>query len=384
MHYQPGRPTLLRSINDGAAFRLLLSRGVLSRGQIGELTGLSKPTTNQMLERMQAAKLVVVAGENTGRPGPNAQLYAVNPAAAYIAGVNVEPGRLTVEIADVTGAAIATLSVKHRKSADPVDLVRATLDDATGQAGLGVSDLNTVVCGVPGVPDDRQDCISYADSIPRWERPGVLAELREAIGVAVIAENDVNLAATAERGRGVAGETEGFALLWLGDGLGLAIDIKGELYRGATGQSGEIGYMPVLGPDGVRGDLQALIGGPAVLELATAHGIQKRDAATAVQEAIRTGNDSFIDVLASRIAIGVAAIASVLDPQLVVLAGNVGTAGGSALCTRVTELLPGAGPLRPVVLPGSPDIRPVLDGAIELGLSSAIENLFTDQANRGQ
>jgi hypothetical protein len=214
---------LLRTINDRAAFRLLLSRGALTRGQLGELTGLSKPTAMQMLDRIQAAKLVLLAGESVGRPGPNAQLYAVNPAAAYVAGIDVQPTQLTVEIADVTGAAISTVDLKHRKSADPAVVAQQVLAAATEQAGLGIDDLSCVVLVVPGVPDPRLQAISYADSVPQWETPGVLDRVRTALGVPVIAENDVNLAAMAERARGSAADTDGFALLWLSDGLGLAI-----------------------------------------------------------------------------------------------------------------------------------------------------------------
>jgi hypothetical protein len=236
LHTQPGRPTLLRTINDRAAFRLLLERGPLTRGQIGELTGLSKPTAMQLLEGMQAANLVLLAGESAGKPGPNAQLYAVNPAAAFVAGVDVQPTQLTVEIADVTGVAISTAELKHRKTADPAQLAYQALSEATQRAGIDVDDLSCVVFGVPGVPDPRAEAISYADSIPRWETPGVLERIRAAVGVQVIAENDVNLAAIAERARGSAGDTDGFALLWLSDGLGLAIDLNGELYRRATGK----------------------------------------------------------------------------------------------------------------------------------------------------
>jgi predicted NBD/HSP70 family sugar kinase len=293
----------------------------------------------QMLDRMQAAKLVLLAGESAGRPGPNAQLYAVNPAAAYVAGIDVQPTQLTVEIADVTGAAISTVDLKHRKSADPAVVAQQVLAAATEQAGLGIDDLSCVVLVVPGVPDPRLQAISYADSVPQWETPGVLDRVRTALGVPVIAENDVNLAAMAERARGSAADTDGFALLWLSDGLGLAIDFNGELYRGATGKAGEIGYLPVLSPDGAAGDLQALVGGPAVPELAQQAGITARTAGQAVRKAIAADSTEFLAALAQRLAIGVAAVAAVLDPQVVVLAGAVGTAGGQALCDLVTDAL---------------------------------------------
>lgn len=73
-------------MNDRAALDLLLAHGPLSRTRIGKLTGLSKPTASQLLARLEAAGLVVATGTTEGRPGPNAQLYAVNARAAYAGG----------------------------------------------------------------------------------------------------------------------------------------------------------------------------------------------------------------------------------------------------------------------------------------------------------
>ncbi len=82
----PGTPRVLRAMNDRAALDLLLEHGTLSRTRIGKLTGLSKPTASQLLARLEAAGLVLATGTTAGRPGPNAQLYSVNPAAAHVAG----------------------------------------------------------------------------------------------------------------------------------------------------------------------------------------------------------------------------------------------------------------------------------------------------------
>src|SRR5436305_10806992 len=102
----------------------------------------------------------------------------------------------------------------------------------------------------------------------------------------VAGENNVNLDAVAERRRGVAAGSEGFALLWLGEGRGLAIDLGGTLLRGARGGAGEIGYMPLYSLDGERrADLQDLIGGEAVLELAAQHGVPGKTPADAVAAA---------------------------------------------------------------------------------------------------
>jgi len=78
----PGQPALLRAINDRAALELLVEHGPLSRAQIGRLTGLSKPTASQLLARLEEAGLVIPIGPRAG--GRTAQLYEVNPGAAYV------------------------------------------------------------------------------------------------------------------------------------------------------------------------------------------------------------------------------------------------------------------------------------------------------------
>src|SRR5437899_3809818 len=108
----PGTPRVLRAMNDRAALDLLLEHGTLSRTRIGKLTGLSKPTASQLLARLEAAGLVLATGTTEGRPGPSAQLYAVNPAAAYVAGLDVAPDRTLAAVADVTGRTVGRYELR--------------------------------------------------------------------------------------------------------------------------------------------------------------------------------------------------------------------------------------------------------------------------------
>ena len=74
----PGQPRLLRLLNDRSALDLLLELGPLSRVQICDLTGLSKPTASRLLARLEQAGLVSAVGTSSGGPGRNAVLYAVH------------------------------------------------------------------------------------------------------------------------------------------------------------------------------------------------------------------------------------------------------------------------------------------------------------------
>src|ERR1051325_7415313 len=107
----PGTPRLLRALNDRAALELLLSRGPLTRAQLGEMTGLSKVTASQLVERLEERQLVKRVGEQQGGRGPNAQLYAVVPSSAFVVGVEVGPRQVVAASADITGTMTGRVEV---------------------------------------------------------------------------------------------------------------------------------------------------------------------------------------------------------------------------------------------------------------------------------
>jgi predicted NBD/HSP70 family sugar kinase len=331
---QAGSSRLLREINESAALSLLLDRGPLTRGDLRELTGLAKPTTSDVMRRLQEAGLARVVGRTSGGPGPNADIYDVNPDAAYAAAVSLQEkdSSLVTAVCDLTGEVRSRVTTKLVD--DPVRSVAEGVQLACQKARIPRKRLDHVQLGVPGSHHDGT--IRYVD-VPGWSRPGLIDDIRSRLRTPVSVDNDVNLAAAAERSRGIAREADSFALLWLGEeGLGLGIDLGGTILRGARGGAGEIGYMPVGLPDQVEAqDFQDLVGGPAILDLARMHGIEVERA----EDAVRSAHELFLAALAVRVAVGIAAVVAVLDPALVVLAGEVGQAGGPALAAAVSAAL---------------------------------------------
>jgi predicted NBD/HSP70 family sugar kinase len=381
---KPGTPSLLRELNDRAALELLLAEGPLTRAQLSERTGVSKVTVSQMLARLEDRGLVMVAGEQAGGRGPNAALYSVVHSSAYVAGLYVEFDQVSAAIADVTGQWVADISVDPNGADDPVGMVRDAMGRACESAGIDFSALSAVVIGSPGVLDPRTGAPRIAVNLPTWHE-GVPDALREVLHTPVLIENDVNLAAMAERAGGVAAGVDDFAFVWLGTGLGLATVINGQVRRGVGGAAGEIGWMPVHGaplPAGnehpSKAGLQAVAGGLAVQTLAAEHGFAGATAADAVTVALADLARSpegravaFMEELAHRVSIGVAAVCVVLDPGLVVLGGTVGRAGGPELAARVAAEIPRLCLARPAVVPTSVPGEPVLRGAMQAALAQA-------------
>jgi predicted NBD/HSP70 family sugar kinase len=379
-----GSSRLLRAMNEIAALSHLLDRGELTRADLRELTGLSKPTISEAVRRLTDAGLVVVVGHVSAGPGPNAEVYAANPDAAYVIAVSVRDTfmghspSLAGAMCDISGTVRARLEspVDFGKT-DPVEAVAGMVERL--RAEFDPSGIGHVQVGVAGAYDPKTGIIHHVD-VPGWERPGLVAELRERVGLRVEVDNDVNLAAAAERRRGIAGDSDGFALLWLGEGLGLAIDLGGTLLRGARGGAGEIGYMPLYNLDGERrADLQDLIGGQAVLDLAAQYKLAGRTPAEAVAAAASDGpnGERFLAALAERIAVALAAVVAVLDPPLVVLGGQIAQAGGVPLRDAVREAMRANDPLDTIVEITSVTDDPVLLGGLDAGLGQVREVLLS-------
>ncbi len=379
----PGTPRLLRAINDRAALELLLDQGPLTRAQLGELTGLSKVTASQLVERLEERGLVSRVGEQAGGRGPNASLYAVVPTSAFVVGVEVGPDQAVAACADITGTVLGRVEQSTHDSDDPVGVVHNAVIEAARSAKAPLAKVRRVVLGSPGLVDPATGDLNFAFDLPRWQR-GLLGALREDLKRAVFFENDVNLAAVAEAHAGAAKGVDDFVLLWLDRGVGMAVMLGGKLHRGVSGAAGEIGYLPVAGvavPRDVarraKGGFKELAVADAVRAVAREHGF-RGTAAEAVRAAVSAGTAGgpVLDELARRLALGLSAACLVLDPALVVLAGEVGGAGGVALAHRVQHEVAAIAPVSPRVVVSEVPSEPVLHGALLTALDAARDEVF--------
>jgi predicted NBD/HSP70 family sugar kinase len=378
-------PRTVRAINDRVTLELLLHHGTLTRTQLAALTGLSKPTATQLLQRLAESGLIESRGTTSGAPGPNAALYGLNEQAAHVAAVDVDERRLTAAVADLAGNVLGEVSaeVDYTTAEDPVPSVRQALGDACRRGGVKVRELDEVVLGIPAAYDAASDRLTFAEHIPGWADPGTLTRLRSVLRGELVVENDVKLAAVWERRHGAGRQVPSFALLWAGTGLGLAVDVDGTIYSGATGGAGEIGYMRL----GLRSSDDAslpptfhdLIGVEAVEELARDHDLPSGTAsAVAAARADLTLGMPFLSELARRVAGGLAPIVAVLDPPLVVLAGPTLVPGGEVLVQLVSEELRAMSPFSTRLAVSEVQGSPVLQGGLDAGLDRVRARLFAD------
>ncbi|MGW4288902.1 ROK family transcriptional regulator [Streptomyces sp. NPDC004673] len=392
----PASPSTARAINDRLALRLLQQEGPLTAGQLKQLTGLSRPTVSDLVERLSVSGLIRVVGESgEQRRGPNARLYGIAADRAHLAALDVRTGGVLVLVSDLVGQVLAEVAVPidaGSGTGPAVEQAVAAVEEAARKAGPDVwTGLHTVGIGAPGLVDPATGDLRDSSGLPAWHRSLVAALQWRLPKARVTVENETNLAALAEQREGAARDRDTFVLLWLGHGVGAAVVLDGHLRRGASGGTGEIGFLPVPGTGSLPsatdcdGGFHALAGAAAIGALAREHGLPVEGlldgpgAARLVARAVIDGGAPaarFLDALADRLAIGAAAVTAILDPGCVVLGGEVGQAGGEALAARVGARLKRMSPLPTEVRPGTLGGTAVLRGALLTARDRAQDELF--------
>ena len=398
----PASPSTARAINDRLALRLLQREGPLTAGQLKQLTGLSRPTVADLVERLSDSGLITVVGESGEvRRGPNARLYGIVADRAHLAALDVRTEGVFVLVSDLVGRVLAEASVPiggDTGTGPAVEQAVAAVERTAKEAGA--DRLHTVGIGAPGLVDPAGGDLRDSGGLPAWHRR-LAAALQERLPEArVTVENETNLAALAEQREGAAQDRDTYVLLWLGHGVGAAVVLDGTLRRGASGGTGEIGFLPVPGTASLPsatdcdGGFHSLAGAAAIGALARESGLPRAEptdgpgVAVVVRQAVAEvtgqagltapagGADRFLDALADRIAIGAASVVSILDPGCVVLGGEVGQAGGAVLAARVEERLRRMSPLVTEVRASSLGGAAVLRGALLTARDRAQDELF--------
>ena len=337
------RHEVVRRANVELVFRVIGEQGPISRNDLVRVTGLSKPTVLAVVAALEDEGLVLGVPLPSNGAGRTPLGYAHNPVAAHVIGIDLGGTKVAAAIADLSGTVLAEReeATSQEGGAAVVRQLAAIAKAVTRDAGVAWSRVDAVAVGSPGVvgPDGTLDLASNVAGL-RSMRLG--DELRRALRVPVAVENDVNLAAVGEMHAGVARHCSTFALLALGTGAGMGLVIDGRLVRGSRGGAGEVAFLPI-GADPAsaeahrRGAFETAVSGSGVQallvdELARRNGaattLRRSSDARAVFAAAAAGDPVGLEVVerhAAVVAQALLAVAALIDPQLVVLGGGIGS-----------------------------------------------------------
>lgn len=368
--------TTLPSLADSAAIRernlhaliaALGDRTAASRGDLALATGLSKPTVGSGVRTLADAGLVREFGRTTGRRGPSASLYELVPDSVRVLGVDLGARYTRGVLANLHSETLDEVTI--RLDSAHVGSVLSSLRELRDRLVPARAAVEIAVVGSPGVVDPATGRIGSAPNLEGWE--GVVAErvISDTLGVPALVENDVNLAALGEQAEGAGRGIDSFAYLAVGSGLGAGLVLGGQLHRGARGGAGEVGYLPVddepraVDAAAHGGAMEDRLSSRALLRLAADLAPSTETTLTppfelpAVFEAARAGDPlgrAVVTAAAHRLAVCVAGIAAIVDVELVLIGGGIGS--------NQDLLLPEARPAVARLLPVAPRLAPAALG----------------------
>jgi predicted NBD/HSP70 family sugar kinase len=373
-------------MNERSVLDLIHHRGPLSRAQVARVSGLSKPTVSLALTGLLDSRLVREVGRSRGERGPSALLYEVNPGAGYVVGIDVGRRWARAAIADIAGTVMAR--VEERAKVGSAKTLVAQIGDfarrLVDKSRVPWEAVTHTVLGSPGVFDPTRDYVAMAPNLPGWSRHGLVDAVRAQLGTNVTFENDVNLAALAEREHGLGRNVESFVFMAVGTGVGMALVIDGRLYRGAHGAAGEIAYLPIGVGDPHdpanrrRGAFEEAASAAGVVRVGRELGLPASITAEQIFAAARRGDPAArkaVDVESRRLAMAIATVTPMLDPELVILGGGIGR-NGDLLLDPIESELRRLIPFRPRVVVSALGQDAVLLGAVATALEVAREKVF--------
>jgi len=329
--------------------RLLYLNGSMSAVAIGQAINASIPTVVKLIEELIASGLIQKSGLGKSGGGRRPQLYELISDARYILTIVVGRDRTRIALLNLRNAIVAEIACKtssldnaaramnqiHRQA---IQLMRDNAVEHERILGVGL--------GIPGLVDSERG-IGYTTfnfgDVPAKERFENLFKLP------VLIENDARMLAVGEWKFGSAKGNDNVICVNIGQGIGLGMILNGKIYRGVAGFSGEFGHIQIerdgrLCHCGKRGCLETVASATVLAE--EAWNAVRQGAQTKLNEmmngnienidaqliikAAHEGDQFSINLLAGigeNIGFGLATIIHLMNPGVIVLAGQLAEAG---------------------------------------------------------
>ncbi|WBO21285.1 ROK family transcriptional regulator [Sphingomonas abietis] len=324
----------------------------ITRAEIVEQTGLTVPTIANITKRLLDRGLILNAGKRVGGRGQPALRFAINPDGCFGIGVNIDRDHVSVVALDLAGNVRAreTREIAFPMPDQVVAHVREVVDailasgaiDADRVLGIGVAlpdGLGSVA--LPHRPEGYE----------LWNEVDVVALFAAVMPWPVYCDNDAAAAAIGEAQFGAGLLHSSFFYLLLTAGLGGGLVIDGGYYRGATGRSGEIGFLPSSGGH----MLQDSVSLSALYAMLEADGLSIASPAELEQPTapVATVIDRWIDRAATDLVAPLTAVNCLVNPEAVLIGGRLPADLIERLAVAVNERLAAEGA-------GLPSLAPVI------------------------
>lgn len=326
-----GDLALIKKINTSIVLESVLKHAPLSRAQISSLTGLNKATVSSLVQDLIDSHLVLEIGPGQSSGGRKPVMLIFNEKAGYAVGIDLGVNYIRGVLVDLAGNVMfdhqRSLKLRDNEFAFAqlaeciTELMKQAPDSTYGIVGIGV--------GVPGIVDD-QGTILFAPNL-NWKQIELQRRLEERFGLSVTIDNEANAGAQGEQKYGAGRDIPNQIYISVGMGIGSGIILNKELYKGASGFSGELGHLSIEYDGkpcscGNLGCWELYASEKALLEQAAPLGFDSLEELLAAAE---SGNAQVCELIAETgayLGAGIANIVNVFNPNVVIIGNRMSRA----------------------------------------------------------
>jgi glucokinase-like ROK family protein len=331
MRKPTGDLAMVKKLNTAIVLDAVLKHAPLSRANISELTGLNKATVSSLVQDLIDSQLVLEIGMGESSGGRKPVMLLFRETAGYAIGIDLGVNYIRGALVDLRGNVVAEHQ-RGLKRNDPdfaIDQLMECIELLLNQVQPSPYGVVGIGVGVPGIVDDNGSVL-FAPNL-KWRNVELRAALEQRTGLPVTIDNEANAGAQGEQkygsGRGIANQI----YVSVGIGIGTGIILNKELYKGASGFSGELGHLSIEYNGkpcscGNQGCWELYASEHALLEAAAPHGYSDLDSLLAAAEA---GNEQACLLIAATgdyLGAGIANIVNVFNPDVVIIGNRMSRA----------------------------------------------------------
>ncbi|MEC0129710.1 MULTISPECIES: ROK family transcriptional regulator [Paenibacillus] len=228
-------------------FEIIKNQQPISRASIAKQTGMSPTTVSRIVGELTEEGYLLDSEQVSSGLGRKSTLIGMIDTSVLSVGVELDRSLMSIGIVDLQGQLICSSQFPRTPDESPdrtLERIKDAIDQLFQQHVIDRTRIVGIGVGLPGIVNNEEGIVVFSVQLG-WKNVPLAKRLKELTGFEIAVDNELKVRALAEHLKGAAVGSSRTALLGFGQGVGSAMILEGEIYRGVMNSAGEIGHTTV-------------------------------------------------------------------------------------------------------------------------------------------
>ena len=334
---------ILKNKNALKLLELIKNNSEISRADLAKKTELTPASITKIVQKLINEEIVVELGLGDSTGGRPPKILKLNSKAGNFISIYLDSDYIELVLYDLGVKRIYEdkhdiwIRTKNKIIDDIVAMIERAIETSRVKVlGIGIA--------VNGLVDTKSGISVYSPHY-KWNNVNLVKILEEKFNIKVYVENDVRAMAMGEKSYGIAKKSENFVVINIENGVGSALYLNNQIYRGTHFGAGEFGHIPIEDNEqrcscGKKGCLETLVNNQN-LEDKYFNLTEKNLKAWEIYEEYNKGNKiavQLVENIAVVLAKGLVPLVNILNPDLIIIVGDINRAQDKLYKIIIKEL----------------------------------------------